>query len=44
MSVEAADSAAATALREMRSLQQVYSLAIAALRTEILDEVPGAAP
>ena len=37
---EAADPAAAQTLREVRSLAEVYRLAVGGVRREILDEVP----
>ncbi|MDO8795208.1 MAG: hypothetical protein Q7J25_11370 [Vicinamibacterales bacterium] len=40
---EAADPAAAQTLREVRSLAEVYRLAVGGVRREILDEVPGVA-
>jgi len=39
---EAADPTAAQTLREVRSLAEVYRLAVGGVRREILDEVPGA--
>jgi hypothetical protein len=41
---EAADPAAATMLRDTRSLAEVYRLAVNGVRREIFDEVPDAAP
>lgn len=40
---EAADPTAAQTLREVRSLAEVYRLAVGGVRREILDEVPGVA-
>jgi hypothetical protein len=39
-----ADPKAATSLREVRSLQEVYTLAVNGVRREICDEVPDATP
>ena len=41
---EQANPVAATTLREIRSLREVYSLAVAGVRAEILAEVPEATP
>jgi hypothetical protein len=41
---EAANPVAAQTLREVRSLREVYTLAVGSLRTEVLAEVPEATP